>query len=98
MALPPSSELTYLSPAGEPLSAPRGWSPAFVELPVTPEQVPNTTVVRNDVELVVVARSLGGTYRALAEWPRSGTGKYSVRVVNPHEGLDRSETVAIAPA
>src|SRR5436309_2533407 len=97
MASPPTSSLVFRSATGEPLVEPGEWSPCFVELPASSDALTDVVAERNEVPLTVVVRELAGAVRLLAEWPRSGTGGYRVRVTCGPETI-ADATVVVRPA
>ena len=73
--------LGFLSPFGDPIAAPREWTPAFVEAVLPAGNEWQFASLRlNGVELPLSLRRLGGKARLVAEWPRSGPGKYKLRL------------------
>src|SRR4051794_14456540 len=78
MASPPISSLRFVTLDGEPLTGPREWTPCYVELDLPLGQLADVAVERNGAELPVTARQLAGDVRVVAEWPRSGTGRYEL--------------------
>jgi hypothetical protein len=86
MGLPPSSSLRFLAAAdgtltdGTSVDAPREWSPAFVEIFVPIDRWEDVRLWRQGEELPVYLKRLGGRPRLLADWPRSGAGRYRLRL------------------
>src|SRR5919107_110207 len=85
MGSPPSSRLRILAAAdggpandalGTPVDAPREWSPAFVEVLVPVDRWEEARLWRQGEELPLYLKRLGGRPRILADWPRSGAGRY----------------------
>src|SRR5690349_13365258 len=85
------------SASGEELIAPREWTPAFIEVGLTrPEDWQQASVRLNGVELPLSLRRLGGSIRAVAEWPRSGPGGYRIHLT--FAGASYHRMVAIRPS
>jgi hypothetical protein len=86
MDSPPSSRLRFLAAAegigadGTPVDAPREWSPGFVEVLVPINRCEEVRLWRQGEELPVYLKRLGGQPRILADWPRSGAGRYRLRL------------------
>src|SRR4051794_24025923 len=76
MASPHTSELTFVSDSGEPLSVPVEWAPGLVVLPVPWRQLSAVRVRRNGQPLDVSVRLVGDQERLVASWPRSPAGTY----------------------
>ncbi len=86
MASSPISRLRYLSESGELIDAPREWTKGFVEILCEPEQLESVRLVRNGIDLDVVARKIGEHHRVVAEWPLSGAGHYELELTTGIEG------------
>src|SRR5215211_7459097 len=101
MGSPPTSRLRFLAtsdgtPAdGTSVDAPREWSPALVEVLVPIDRWVEVRLWRQEEELPVYLKRLGGQPRILADWPRSGAGRYRLRL----EWLGETEEriVAVGP-
>jgi hypothetical protein len=63
------------------------WEPALLVLPVKPEEWASAGVRRHDGELPIVVRKIGDEAKVVAEWPRSGTGHYSLVLVASGERM-----------
>jgi hypothetical protein len=80
MVTPVTSELRALDRAGNALAAPREWAPGLVEVPVEPGSWEEARLDRDGSELPLSLRLVSGSQRVVAEWPRSGTGHYELRL------------------
>lgn len=88
--------LRFLDIRGTPIPSPREWQSAWVEATIPIEAWPAAALTRNDVELPLVVRRIGGYPRVVAEWPPSGPGNYRLRLVAA--GLTSERIVAVRPA
>jgi hypothetical protein len=78
--------LRLLDRAGTPAPTPREWEPMLVEATVPPAAWERAELTRNGEPLPLALRRMGGAARVVAEWPRSGCGRYALRL-----RLDREE-------
>src|SRR5215207_2061662 len=63
------------------LSEPVEWRPLLIEVRVPVARWEDVRVDRNGERLPVSLRRFAGRPRVLADWPRSGPGRYRLRVV-----------------
>lgn len=96
MGSPATSSLRALDVEGHPLAAPLEWEPGFVEVVAPTASWEKSTLDRDDRPLALSLRRLGGRSRIVAEWPRSGTGRYELRLSLPDGSTERT-TWTIAP-
>src|SRR3954451_15604599 len=80
MDLPHISRIRFLTAEGTEVESPGEWSPGLVEVLVPAEEWAEVRIWRQGEPLEVFAKSVGGEKRVLAEWPRSDTGYYKVKV------------------
>jgi len=64
---------------------PREWELGYVAIDVPVADWEQVTLIRNGVQLDVYAREIAGAARVLADWPRSGTGRYQLELKLPEE-------------
>lgn len=74
-----SSELRFLTLDGEEIPAPQEWTPGFVEVVGAPGWE-RLSLSRGEVALDLGLRKVGGQLRVVAEWPRSGAGRFELRL------------------
>ena len=67
-------------PTAHPWTLPREWSPAFVEVLVPIDRWEEVRLWRQGEELPLYLKRLGGRPRILADWPRSGAGRYRIQL------------------
>jgi hypothetical protein len=72
--------LRLLDRAGAPAPVPREWETMLVEARVPAEAWERAELTRNGAPLPLALRRLGGATRVVAEWPRSGCGRYALRL------------------
>lgn len=72
--------LRLLDRAGAPAHAPREWESMLVEAQVPPEAWERAELTRNGQALPLALRRLDGAARVVAEWPRSGCGRYALQL------------------
>lgn len=77
--------LRLLNLDGAPAAAPREWVPMWVEASIPTEAWSEAQLWRGTESLPLSLRRWGGAVRVVAEWPRSGTGNYELRL---HTGTD----------
>jgi hypothetical protein len=78
--------IRFLSTLGEPIAAPDEWTPAFVEINIRSiDGWQGVSLRTNGVEQHVSLRRLSGAIRIVAEWPRSGPGRYRLQVATGTE-------------
>lgn len=80
MASPPTSKLRFLDTSGTESTGPREWARSLVEVLVPPERLEQIRLLRQGEPMQLFAQPLGGSTRVLAEWPRSNTGRYRLRL------------------
>jgi hypothetical protein len=82
MASRPTSRLRFLTldPKGVPIDGPAEWVPALVEVLVPAEHWEEVRLWRQGEVLPVYLKRLDGRARVLADWPRSGSGRYRLRL------------------
>jgi hypothetical protein len=80
MDSPPTSTFRFWSRQREVLAAPPEWEPGFIELPIPSGAWEGALLLRQGHETEIYERHLGGTARAVADWPRSGAGFYGLRL------------------
>jgi predicted component of viral defense system (DUF524 family) len=84
----------FWSANGERLDTPEEWREAFIEIPMLQVgDVGHVGLLRKklwnpDENLELVARVLNGQVRVLAAWPKSGTGRYTLRLQTTVDGYD----------
>ena len=66
--------------SGEELSTPREWTPALIDVDL-PVDWREASLRLNGVEVPLSLRRIGGAVRTLADWPRSGPGRYRLHLV-----------------
>lgn len=79
----PTSEtplLRVLGADGVALRSPREWTPLWVEVLIPAEEWASAELWRGSEPMPLGLRRLVGEVRVLAEWPRSGTGNYELRL------------------
>jgi hypothetical protein len=74
-----SFELRFLTLDGQELSAPQEWMPCFVEVLAT-HDLEQLQLLRGRQALELGIRKVGGALRVVAEWPRSGAGRYELKL------------------
>src|SRR4051794_20784613 len=92
-ASPPTSRLRFLDSAGSPIDGPIEWTPALVEVLDAATDWDTVCLWRQDERLHVSLRLYAGERRVLAEWPRSDTGHYRLRLELRGEIEDRRLTI-----
>lgn len=70
--------LRLLDRAGTPADAPREWEPMLVEAHVPAGAWERAELTRNGATLPLTLRRLDGATRVVADWPRSGCGRYGM--------------------
>jgi hypothetical protein len=73
--------LRLLDPGGTPIDAAREWAPLWVEVGIPPEDWEAAELWRGTEILPLAVRRVGWAVRVVAEWPRSGTGNYELRLL-----------------
>ena len=98
MASLPSSELRFLTQAGEPAGDLKEWSPAYVEVVgATADELDQDLEVRRQGQaLTLAARKLAGEVRVVADWPFVDPGFHNVELVRNGAVVERSR-VQVAP-
>lgn len=81
--------LRALDSDGNVLAAPREWARGFVEVDIPTDLWQEARLERHGNELPLSLRRLGGAQRVVAEWPRSGTGRYELRLSLPDAPPER---------
>jgi hypothetical protein len=85
MALPPTSDaqlIRLIDVAGNPLGVPREWTTHWVEVAIPVEAWGVAELWRGTEPMPLTLRRIGGEVRVVAEWPRSGTGNYELRLIS----------------
>lgn len=72
--------LRLLDRSGIPVAAPREWEPMLVEAGVPPDAWERAELTRNGRPLPLAVRRVAGAVRVVAEWPRSGCGRYALHL------------------
>ncbi|MEQ9486106.1 DUF2357 domain-containing protein [Coleofasciculus sp. F4-SAH-05] len=80
MDLPPTSKLRFLNHKGEALQAPLEWQPGFIEIQVPKNKWEEVRLWRQGEELSISLKRLANKARILADWHRSNTGYYRLRL------------------
>jgi hypothetical protein len=84
---------------GEPIDAPREWTPGYLELDeLDPDAWERARVTVNGETLPVSLRRLKGRRRVLAEWPRLGAGRYRVRIDGVGDRASAEHQLELTPA
>jgi hypothetical protein len=65
---------------GAPVAAPREWTQLWVDVRIPVEEWTSAELWRGTEPMPLAVRRLGRTVRIVAEWPRSGTGNYELRL------------------
>jgi hypothetical protein len=100
MGSPPTSEaeasrLRFLDPSGVAIGGPSEWAPALIEVLVPTGAWEDVRILRQGQELPVSLRRIGEQVRVTAEWPRSGTGHYRLRL--EWREMVEEQTVTLVP-
>jgi predicted component of viral defense system (DUF524 family) len=95
MASPRTSSLHFCTAGGEPLTAPREWESCLITLDQPPDQLTQVRLLRHGEPLRLLTQELGGEVRLIAEWPRSGTGRY--RLALDQDGDTEVLDVTVTP-
>lgn len=72
--------IRLLSSDGTPVAAFTEWMPALIQVAVPLEQWSSVTLTIQGLPAAMSVRTLQGRPRIVAEWPRSGTGHYELRL------------------
>jgi hypothetical protein len=96
MGSPATSRLRALDRDGRPLDAPLEWEGGFVEVAVATDLWEGAVLERDDRPLALSLRRFAGEPRVVAEWPRSGTGRYQLTLALP-DGSTEGATWTIQP-
>jgi hypothetical protein len=86
---------------GSELDALLEWRPALVELLIDPADWISARLTLQDEPVQVSLRNFGGQVRVVAEWPRSGPGRYRLSLTAPAKTGERIVTIEprkISPA
>jgi len=95
-ASPHTSELTFTDSEGEFLGVPIEWTPCMLQIPVDPTRWASVTAHVNGRPMSVSARVVGGVERVVAEWERSGPGRYEIIAVAGDDEWKRTVKVDAA--
>lgn len=78
MVSPRTSRLRFLDSTGAESLGPNEWTQSLVEVLIPPDlgSLERVRLLRQGESMRVFAQPLGGKTRVLADWPRSGTGRY----------------------
>ncbi len=93
MDLPHTSKLGFLSLEGEPLESPAEWQPALLEVRVPIEQRKEVQLWRQGTRLGIFLQEIKGKERILADWSRSDSGYYRLRLEYQRKVEDQIITV-----
>jgi hypothetical protein len=80
MNSPPTSSLRFIDGDGAELAAPLEWASCLVELTLPLDDWHELRLERDDRSLQFSQRVLDGKLRIVADWPRSPTGDYELRL------------------
>lgn len=97
MDLPPTSRIRFRDLEGRPIGAPVEWQPAFVALAIPDSLWDQARLWCQTERLQVSLRQLNGERFVLADWPRSGTGHYQLRLETPGQEAGDLLTVTVWP-
>lgn len=97
MVSSPTSELRFLSVAGEPLEGPSEWSRCLVWIERDPSEWERLRLRRNGEELPLYLKHIGSTARILADWPLSGAGAYRLELCDVLGSPLARRTCRVAP-
>ncbi len=95
MDSPPTSRVRFFTPEGVAQDAPMEWKAGLVEIDVPVDHWEGVRLWRQGEALPIYLKHLGGEVRTLADWPRSGTGRYHLRLECP--GWTEELTLTIQP-
>lgn len=96
MASPPTSDrIGFLDPAGNAIDAPVEWTPAHIRLRIPQAEWHHARLTVQGQPVPLSLRVLGGTPRVVADWPRSGPGRYAIALGAP---WNETVTIVIQPA
>ncbi|NER20297.1 MAG: DUF2357 domain-containing protein [Symploca sp. SIO1C2] len=97
MDLLPTSKLSFLNREGKILEAPLEWQLGFLEVQVQEpqKQWKEVQLWRQGEKLQIVLTSLGKKDRVLADWPRSNSGYYQLRL--EYQGEVEEQIVTVWP-
>jgi hypothetical protein len=70
--------LRLLDRAGNPAAAPREWEPMLIEADIAHDAWERADLTRNGAALPLGLRRVGDAVRVVADWPRSGCGRYAL--------------------
>jgi len=91
-----SPKLQFLDVDGGPIEGPLEWTPALLAVEMDSSQWDSANLLVQETPLPLMLRRVGGQPKIVAEWPRSGPGRYAVRVLSPSG--EAALTVVIRPA
>lgn len=80
MGTPPISRLSFVDGAGELLAGPREWTPEIIQVDLEPALRHRASLFCRAEKLPLSIRDHAGEERVVADWPRSGTGRYRLRL------------------
>jgi hypothetical protein len=95
MDSPPISKIRFFTTEGVAQDAPMEWAAGLIEIAVPADQWEEVRLWIQRESLPVYLKRLGGEVRILADWPRSGTGRYHLRLECP--GWTEELTLTIQP-
>lgn len=87
--------MRVLDAGGGAIDAPAEWTPALVEVLVDPAAWEGVRLTVQGAAIPVSLRRVDGVVRVVADWPRSGPGRYRLHVHGA--GFDGESVVSIAP-
>lgn len=91
-----SPRIRFLDAKGQSIEGPTEWMPALVEIEMDATGWASAELLVQGLPLPLTLRRLEGRPRVIAEWPRSGPGRYAVSVSS--SAGDDSDEVMIPPA
>ncbi|MDQ3694440.1 MAG: restriction endonuclease-like protein [Chloroflexota bacterium] len=95
MDSPPTSvRLRLIDPSGAELAAPVEWTPALIELLIDSAAWEAAQLTLQGDPIPVSLRRIDGQARVVAEWPRSGPGRYRLRLITDGESDEQILTIA----
>jgi predicted component of viral defense system (DUF524 family) len=76
----PTSSFSFVDGLGQALPGPREWTPELVRVDLDPAFLARASLFRQSEKLPLFVQELGHSVCVLANWPRTGTGRYRVRL------------------